>query len=306
MKTESYRRQRLETQAPMYMLSPHQWCPEGMTRKLANILRGTVPVSRLEAGWIQQDPAMQVPRGHPEQQQYSPGTAHGQRTALSSAGSDKTAPVSTETNMDGQLPGGHPSQQQYPSPKQGKSTSKTPAGFCAGLPAAGAAGAATTVWFSAKDWRIDCWSLGWLVRKAKESACRGTGSLRTVPPVPCSRAVLSLMGLEGSACFVLALRSYWARMALIMSRVLSCEMGSWMYEVGFSTVVWMVVFGCVGRKSGPMKRTGCLTACAAIRGLPWTALSITEAQKAIAKTIGVRSDRRRSARPMIGAIVVND
>jgi hypothetical protein len=145
MKTESYRRQRLETQAPMYMLSPHQWCPEGMTRKLANILRGTVPVSRLEAGWIQQDPAMQVPRGHPVQQQYSPGTAHGQLTALSSRGSAKIAPLSVETNMDGQLPGGHPSQQQYPSPKQGKSASGTATGFCAGPLAAGAAGTATAV-----------------------------------------------------------------------------------------------------------------------------------------------------------------
>jgi hypothetical protein len=149
---------------------------------------------------------------------------------------------------------------------------------------------------------MDCWSLGWLARKAKESPCRGTGSLRTVLPMPCSRAVLSLMGLEGPACFVLALRSYSARMALIMSRVLSCEIGSRTCEVGISTVVWMVVFGCVGRESDPMKRTGGLMAC----GLPWTALSMTEAQKATAKTIGVRSDRRRSVRAMIGAAVVND
>jgi hypothetical protein len=207
--------------------------------------------------------------------------------------------------MDGQLPGGHPSQQQYPLPKQGKSTSETPAGFCAGPPAAGAgaAGTATTVWFSAKEWRMDCWSLGWLARKAKESACGGTGSLRTVLPVPCSRAVLSLMGLRGSARFVSALRSYWARMALIISRALSCEMGSWTCEVGFSTVVWMVVFGCVERESDPTKWTGGLMA---VRGLPWTALSMTEAQKATAKIIGVRSDRRRSVWPIIGAIVVND
>src|SRR5579859_4044135 len=100
-----------------------------------------------EAGWVQQDPAMQVPRGHPAQQQYSRGTAHGQLTVLSSRGSGKLAPVSRETNMDGQLPGGQPSQQQYPSPKQGKSTSGTPTGFCAGPSAAGAAEAATTVSF---------------------------------------------------------------------------------------------------------------------------------------------------------------
>jgi hypothetical protein len=191
--------------------------------------------------------------------------------------------------MDGQLPGGHPSQQQYPSPKQGKSTSGTPTGFCAG-----AVGTATTVWFSAKERRMDCSSPGWLARKAKESTCRGTGS------------VLSLMGLEGSACCVLVLRSCWTRMALIMSRALSCEMGSWTCEVGLSTVVWMVVSGCVGRESDPMKRTGGLMAFAAIRGLFWTALSMTEAQKATEKTIGMRSDRRRSVRPMIGTIVVNN
>ena len=195
--------------------------------------------------------------------------------------------------MDGQLPGGHPSQQQYPSPKQGKSTSGAAMGFCAGSPAAGAVGTATTVWFSAKERRMDCWSLGWLARKAKESACRGTGS------------VLSLMGLEGSACCILVLRSCWARMALIMSRALSCEMASWTCEVGLSIVVWMVVFGCVGRESDPMKRTGGLMACAAIRGLFWTALSTTEAQKATEKTVGMRSDRR-SVRPMIGTIVIND
>lgn len=175
-----------------------------------------------EADWIQQDPLRQVPRGQPAQQQYSPGTAHGQATALLAKSSGERAPVSTETNMNGQLPGGHPSQQQYPSPKQGKSTSETPV---------------TTVSFSAKEWRMDCWSLAWLARKAKESPCGSTGSLRTVPPMPYSTAVLSLMGLEGSACFVLALRSCWARMALIMSRVLSCGMGSWTCEVGLSTVV---------------------------------------------------------------------
>lgn len=128
-----------------------------------------------EAGWIQPDPAMQVPRGHPVQQQYSSGTAHGQLTVLLSRGSGKRAPVSAETNMDGQLPGGHPSQQQYPSPKQGKSISGTATGFCAGSLAPGAVGTATTVWFSAKERRMDCWSPGWLARKAKESACRGTG-----------------------------------------------------------------------------------------------------------------------------------
>jgi len=141
---------------------------------------------------------------------------------------------------------------------------------------------------------MDCWSPGWLARKAKEPACSGTGS------------VLSLMGLEGSACCVLALRSCWARMALIMSRALSCEMGSWTCEVGFSTVVWMVVFGCVGRESDPMKRTRGLMACAGICGLFWTALSMAEAQKATEKTIGMRGNRRRSVRPMIGTIVAND
>jgi hypothetical protein len=57
---------------------------------------------------------MQVPRGHPAQQQYSNGTAHGQVTVLFPRGPDKRAPVSTDTNMDGPLPGGHPSRQQYP------------------------------------------------------------------------------------------------------------------------------------------------------------------------------------------------
>jgi hypothetical protein len=76
--------------------------------------------------------------------------------------------------------------------------------------------------------------------------------------------------------------------------------------MGFSTAVRMVVFGCVGRESDPMKRTGGLMACAAIRGLFWTALSMAEAQKATGKIIGMRSDRRRSVRPMIGTIVVND
>lgn len=68
----------------------------------------------------------------------------------------------------------------------------------------------------------------------------------------------------------------------------------------------MVVFGRAGRESDPMKRTGSLMTCAAIAGLPWTALSITEAQKATAKTIGMRSDRRGSVRPMIGTILVID
>ena len=54
-----------------------------------------------------------------------------------------------------------------------------------------------------------------------------------------------------------------------------------------------------------MKRTGGLMACAAIRGLFWTALPMTEEQKATKKTIGMRSDRR-SVRPMIGTIVAND
>jgi hypothetical protein len=202
--------------------------------------------------------------------------------------------------MDGQLPGGHPSQQQYPSPKQGKSTSETPAGFCAGSTRL------ATVWFSAKEWRMNCWSLGWLAMKATESACGGTGSLRTVLPMSCSVAVVSPMRLEGSACFILALRSCWARMALIMSRVLSCGMGSWTCEVGFSTVVWTVVFCCTGGESDPMKRIGGLIARAAIRGLLWAALSMTEAQKATGKTIGVRSKRRRSVRPMIGPMLVND
>jgi hypothetical protein len=116
-----------------------------MTRKAGKYLAWYSTGVPAEAGWIQQDPAMQVPRGHPVQQQYSPGTAHGQLTALSSRGSAKIAPLSVETNMDGQLPGGHPSQQQYPSPKQGKSASGTATGFCAGPLAAGAAGTATAV-----------------------------------------------------------------------------------------------------------------------------------------------------------------
>jgi hypothetical protein len=152
---------------------------------------------------------------------------------------------------------------------------------------------------------MDCWSLGWLARKAKESACGGTGSLRTVLPMPCSRAVFPLTGLEGSVCPVLALRSCWARMALIMSRALSCEMGSWTFGVGFSTIVWTIVSRCTGRESDPMKRTGGLLECAAICGL-WTALSMTEPQKATAKTAGMRNDRRRSVRPMIDPILVND
>jgi hypothetical protein len=195
--------------------------------------------------------------------------------------------------MEGQLPGGHPSQQQYPSPKQGKSTSETPTGFCAG-PAG-----LTTVRFSAKERRMDCWSLGWL---ATESACRDAGSLRTVLSMSCSVAVVLLMRLEGSVCLTLASRSCWARMALIMSRVLSCEVGSWACEVGFSTVVWTVVFCRTGRESDPMKWTGGLIARAAIRGPLWTPLSMAEAPKANAKTIGMRSDRRRSVKAMIGTV----
>src|SRR5436309_11302560 len=108
----------------MYMLSPPSMVTRGRDKKTGKYLAWYSTVVPAEAGWIQQNPAMQVPRGHPAQQQYSRGTAHGQLTMLS-RGSGKRAPVSAETNINGQLPGGHPSQQQYPSPKQGKSTSGT-------------------------------------------------------------------------------------------------------------------------------------------------------------------------------------
>jgi len=91
-----------------------------------------------------------------------------------------------------------------------------------------------------------------------------------------------------------------------MSRALSCEMGSWTCEAGPPAVVWMVVSGCVGRESDPMKRTGGLMASAAIRGLFWTALSMAEAQKATENTIEKRVNRRRSVETMIGTIVVNN
>jgi hypothetical protein len=203
-------------------------------------------------------------------------------------GSGELALVSIETDMNGQLPGGHPSQQQYPSPKQGKSTSGGPV---------------TTVPLSAKERRMDCWSLGWLT---KECACGSTGSLRRVLPTSCSTAVLWPMGLEGSACFVSTLRSCRARIALIISKVLSCGMGSRTCEVGLSAIVWTVVFCGAGRESDPMERTGGLMACAAIAGLPWAALSMTEAQRAPTKTMGMRSNRRGNVRAMIGTILVVD
>jgi hypothetical protein len=93
-----------------------------------------------------------------------------------------------------------------------------------------------------------------------------------------------------------------------MSRVLSSGMDPWACEVGFSTVVWTVVFCRTGRGSDPMKWIGGLIARATTRGLLWTPLSMVEAQKANAMTIGMRSDRRRSVKPIIGysTMLVND
>jgi hypothetical protein len=91
-----------------------------------------------------------------------------------------------------------------------------------------------------------------------------------------------------------------------MFRAMSCEMGSEPCNKGFSTIAWTLAFCFAGRESDPMKRIGGLIAWAAIRGLLWTSLSVAETQKASAIPMEIRSDKRRSVRPMIGTILVNN